>query len=146
MRRTDWNRAIELLRREDYTCVLCRGDAIRWSRERGVKPLLTLLDSGESLREFAAADRVVGKAAAYLYVLLGVRSLYAGVISRPAKETLERFGIELAYETLVDGIRNRTGDGFCPMESAVREIEEPEQALAAIRETLRRLQNSSPKA
>ena len=59
MRRTDWNRAIELLRREDYTCVLCRGDAIRWSRERGVKPLLTLLDSGESLREFAAAYLLV---------------------------------------------------------------------------------------
>ena len=40
--------------------------------------------------------------------------------------------VEKAFSVI---IRNRSGDGFCPMESAVRELNEPEKALAAIKQT-----------
>ncbi|MBQ8696736.1 MAG: DUF1893 domain-containing protein, partial [Clostridia bacterium] len=33
-------KAKELLRADGYTCVLCKGDDIRTSTHRGVKPLL----------------------------------------------------------------------------------------------------------
>ena len=44
-------------------------------------------------RGFAAADRVVGRAAAFLYVLLGAGEIYAGVMSDTAADVLERFGV-----------------------------------------------------
>ena len=39
--------------------------------------------------------------------------------------TLTRSGIEARYGTLVDHIVNRTNTGYCPMEEAVRGIDDP---------------------
>ena len=54
---------------------------------------------------------------------------------------LEQHHIECEYGQLVPAIRNRAGDGFCPMESAVLSIDDPAQALAAIKQTLQSLQD-----
>lgn len=137
----DLQRAQTLLKEGGYTCVLCLGERVHCSRERGVAPLLALLDGGEDCCGFSAADKVVGKAAAMLYCLLGVRRVYAGVISDAAVRVLRRNGIEVYRDRLVEHIRNRAGTGLCPMEEATRSIDEPEAALDAIRATLARLHN-----
>ena len=73
-----------------------------------------------------------GKAAAFLYVLLGVRTVYAPLMSVPARETLRAHGIEAIADAVVLAIRNRTDTGFCPMESAVWDISDPCEAKAAL--------------
>lgn len=128
-----------LLTKTGSTCVLCGNDVILTDNRRGVRPLLDLLEGNTSVTDFVAADKVVGKAAAYLYCLLGIRSLYAEVISAPALEVLKTRNISVEYDTLVPGIRNRTNDGLCPMENAVLHIHNPEDALIAIRNTLKQL-------
>ncbi len=60
---TDLQHAKTLLSDNNYTCVLCKGEKIITSTERGVKQLVELLDGAESLNGFAAADKFVGKAA-----------------------------------------------------------------------------------
>ena len=131
--------ARELLRAQGYTCVFQAEDDLIVERSRGVSPLLTLLESGKKLQDYSAADRVVGKAAAFLYVLLSVDELFAEVISEPAREVLLAHNIPFFAEKTVPAIRNRSGDGFCPMESAVLEIQTPVEALEAIRKTLNAL-------
>lgn len=116
-----------------YTCVIQNGEHVYSSTERGVKPLLTWVNEGKDFSGFAAADKVVGKAAAFLYVLLNVDEMYAKVISVPAIDVLERYGIQVSFDEKVDAIRNRANTGFCPMESAVWEITEPAEALKVIR-------------
>jgi hypothetical protein len=106
---------------------------------RGIRPLLELLENGTDLHGYSAADKVVGKAAAFLYCLLGVKALHAGVISQPALAVLEATGIVVRYSTLVPAIRNRTGDGFCPMETAVWDLSDPALAPDAIRNALQKL-------
>lgn len=133
-------RAKALLTEEGYTCVLVKGEKTVTDRRRGVQPLLSLLDSGEDYHGFSAADKVVGKAAAFLYVLLGIGELHAGVLSRHAAAVLEESGISFSYDTLVGAIRNRTDTGYCPMETAVLEIREPSAAPEAIRKKLREMQ------
>ena len=128
-----------LLHRTGSTCVLCNNDIILTDKRRGVRPLLDLLEGQTDVAGFSAADKVVGKAAAFLYCLLDVKCLYAAVISQPALDVLQQFGIETTYSELVPAIRNRTGDGYCPMESAVWEITDPKDALKAILDTLARL-------
>lgn len=127
------NRALDLLRSGDYTCVVCREDIIYTAKERGVAPLLFWLESGTDLAGFSAADRVVGRGAAFLYCLLGVREVHARVMSHPAAEVLLAHGIRAEAETFVDGIINRKGDGPCPFEAAVMEIHDAREALTAIR-------------
>lgn len=128
--------ARRLLETGSYTCVLCRGDLVLTDTRRGIRPLLDLLEMTDSWNGYSAADKVVGKAAAYLYHLLGVDAVYAQVISQPAADVLQRYGIPLEYSSLVDAIRNRDGTGFCPMETAVWDIDDPTQALAAIKQVL----------
>ena len=122
-----------------YTCVLKSEERLLTSTERGVKPLLDWLDAGMELGDFSAADRVVGNGAAFLYVLLGVKELYAHVLSRSAAETLERYRIRVSYGTLVDGIQNRQKTGSCPIEEAVKGETDPTAALLKIRARLAEL-------
>lgn len=135
----DTQKAASLLKNSGYTCVICSGDAMLSSVKRGVKPLLEWIDDGVSLKGYCAADKVVGKAAAFLYILLGVDEVYAAVMSEPARQTLEHFGISTYAENVVELIENRTKTGYCPMETAVLELSEPSEALAAVRSKLREL-------
>ena len=128
-----------LLAKTDNTCVLCSGEIILTDKRRGVRPLLDLLEGCTNVAGFAAADKVVGKAAAYLYCLLKIKCLYAQVISQPALDVLSKTDIHVEYGQLVPAIQNRTKDGFCPMESAVLNIHSPEEALSAIYNALAQL-------
>ena len=129
----DLEQAREILNAGGYTCVLCRGDAVHTATARGVRPLVDWLNSGLDLAGFSAADKVVGRATAFLYVLLKVRKVHALVMSTPAKNALEENGITALCDREVPGIINRRGDGPCPFEEAVLGIMDPEEALTAIR-------------
>lgn len=123
----------EILKSGEHTLVLFDGKTLLTDTKRGVKPLLDLLDRETDLSGFSAADKVVGKAAAFLYVLLNVREIYADVISTHALSVLEEHQIPVVYGTLTDKIKNRAGTGFCPMETAVLDEDNPENALRKIR-------------
>ena len=131
----------ELLARENLTLVLFNGEEYYTSRERGISPLLNFAESGKSFRGFAAADKIVGKAAAFLYAGMGISALYAEVITREAVKICERNNIAVEYGVLTDNIVNRAGNGICPMEEAVRRASEPENAKSAVRNKLRELRN-----
>ena len=126
-------KARDLLDTGNYTCVVCRGDTVFTTTQRGVAPLLTWLDSKTDLTGFSAADRVVGRGAAFLYCLLGVKEVYAHVMSKPAAEVLRAHSIYVSANRFVEGIVNRQGTGPCPFEAAVMDIRDPEEALIAIR-------------
>lgn len=134
----DLNNAKTLLEQEGYTCVLCLGDRIHTSRHRGVQPLMALLNV--DISGFSAADRVVGKATALLYCLLGIRQLYAKVISDAAIAVLAQHRIPVQWDTRVAHIVNREGTGRCPMELATEHISDPALAPDAIRKMLKQLQ------
>ena len=128
----DTQKALQILDSQQLTCVVCREEIVYTATERGVKPLLQWLDSTD-LAGFCAADRVVGRGAAFLYCLLGVREVYAHIMSRPAAQVLQAHGIAYQAGQLVDGIINRKGTGPCPFEEAVMEIQDAPTALIAIR-------------
>lgn len=134
----DLEKAKKMLENSEYTCVFCNGDPVLTSQKRGVAPLL---GENKSLEGYSAADKVVGKGVAFLYVLLKVKLLYAKIISRSALETLEKYMINVQYETLTNAIRNRNNTGSCPIKTAVQGITEPKIALTAIRNKFRELQN-----
>lgn len=133
----DMETARILLQQGEYTLVLCRDGDIRHTGRRGVGPLLDLLDSGEDFSGFSAADKAIGKGAAFLYVLLGIGRIHTALISEPALEVLESHGVTVSYDLKVDAILNRDKTGFCPVETSVRDISSPDEAEPVIRETYR---------
>lgn len=99
---------------EEYTCAACRAGESFASEEHGIRPLMRWLNEGTDLSGASAADRIVGKAAAFLYVLLGVRTVYAPLMSVPARETLRAHSIEAIADTVVPAIRQPRGHGLLP--------------------------------
>lgn len=140
---TNLLKARDLLESGNYTCVVCREDLVHTTTARGVAPLLHWLDSGVDLTGFSAADRVVGRGAAFLYCLLGVEEVYARVMSHPAAEVLRLHGIRAQADTFVGGIINRKGDGPCPFEAAVMDIHDAQEALEAIRNKRSQMQKGN---
>ena len=135
----DLERARVLLNEGGYTCVLCRGDTFHTATARGVRPLVDWLDSGLDLADFCAADKVVGQVAAFLYLRLGVAAVHGLVMSEPAYDLLCAHGVAVTCDTLVPAIRNRAGDGYCPMERVTLPHTDPFAAEAAIRRRLAEL-------
>ena len=81
----EWRELVDRLRDEDASCVIRNGAETRVFRERGVKDLFRLLETDPAFLAGAlVADKVVGKGAAALMVLGGVRAVHAGVVSTPA--------------------------------------------------------------
>lgn len=136
-------KARDFLQSGNYTCVVCREETVYTTICRGVAPLLNWLDDGTDLAGFSAADRVVGRGAAFLYCLLNVKAVYARVMSRPAAEVLKAYNIETYADTFVDGIINRAGTGPCPFEAAVMDIQDAQDALTAIRSKRMQLQKGN---
>ncbi len=139
----DLEKAKELLQTGAYTCVVCKGSAVCTSSQRGVRPLLSWLDTATDMMGWSAADRVVGKGAAMLYCLLGVRRVYGRIMSVAAVKVFRANGIEASWGTLAECIQNRAKNGMCPIEKACLPYEEPEDALPVIRSTLEKLQKES---
>ena len=137
--RNDTKKARDILVKNGYTCVFCRENEEFHSALRGVKPLIDFLESNTDFNGFSAADKTVGLGAAHLYLLLGVKSVWAKVISQGAKEILEKNGVEVSFEEEVPYIINRRGDGRCPIETAVGGISNSNEALKMIKETLANL-------
>ena len=133
-------KARSLLESGNHTCVVCKEDSIYTTSQRGVAPLLNWLDDGVDLKGYSAADRVVGRGAAFLYCLLGVKEVYAKVMSHPAAQVLRSHHIHASADAFVEGIINRAGTGPCPFEAAVMDIQDAEAALLAIRNTRKKMQ------
>ena len=101
--------------------------------------LLAWLAAGQRLDGFSASDRVIGKAAAMLYIQLGAVAVRGHVMSEAGLAMLQSHHVEAAYDELVPMIRNRANTGMCPIEQSVRDIDDPAQAEAPIRAAVAQL-------
>ena len=131
--KNDTLKAKEILEKGNHTCVIVGNDVCITEDRRGVSPLLDFYEKGMQFTSCCAADKVIGKAAAMLYVLLDISEVYTFVISRKAEEVFRKHSVSYHADCTVDNIINRNKTGFCPMEEAVTDIEKPEEAIGAIR-------------
>ena len=132
-------KAKNLLIEKNCTLVLVNDNQIFESKERGVKPLIEKFKDDNSYEEFSVADKVVGKGAAFIYLLLKIKYIHAFIISKPALKILTENDVFITYDTLVDNIINRNKDGICPIEECVLNENNPKYAYNLIIEKLKNL-------
>lgn len=128
-----------LIANKDATLVAVRGDEIVVCRDRGVKPLLKMVAEGRSLKGFSVADKVVGKAPALLYAVLGPEAVFSPVMSWTGRAVLLAAGIFVSHDVLVSHISNRAKSGQCPMDESVTNIWEPYEAVGVLEERARQM-------
>ena len=138
---------IELAKQElvqgKYSCVLVQdGEVVMTSFEKGVKPLMRFYELRELYKSPVLADKVIGRAAAFLTVLCGITEVYAEVISEEAIKVLDDYQIPVASERVVPYIANRRGDGLCPMEELSKDVKTPLEMYLKIQQWLQKLETN----
>ncbi len=127
----------EILLSEDFTIVVKKDNKIFSSKERGIKPLIHLIDNDITLLNNASiADKVIGKAAALLMAYGKIKDVNTLVISEAAIEVFMRYNIDFHFDKKVKNIINRNGDDICPMERLCLNIDDPFMAYEAISKKL----------
>ena len=116
-----------------HTICLCKGGKYIHSVRRGISPIMGFIESGADLRGYSVADVVVGKAAALLFVKCGITHVFAKTLSEYAKRILELYGVDYEYGLLTERIINRAGTDTCPMEKAVMNTDDPEEAYVILK-------------
>ena len=136
---SDLERAIENL--SGHSIALCKRESVITHDGRGISPMIELIDNKTDLNGYSAADLIVGKAAALLFIKAGIAEVFAQVMSEAAAKELNDRHIPFKYDKLVKRIINRKGDGICPMEQTVEDIEDPEEAFLALKKKLAELKS-----
>lgn len=126
---------INLLHSGGYSCVIRNGTEIRTFTQRGVADLYNLLQHDSTFMNGACvADKVIGKAAATLMILGGVKHIYTDIISQSAFNLFQRTKVEVDFVRVVPYIENRDKSGWCPLEKLTFSAETPEEIFPLIRE------------
>lgn len=134
---TDLDVAKQLLKDGAAIAVVRNGERFV-SDEKMIFRLLQLCGDG-LLKGASVADKIVGKAAALLLIKGGAASVYGEVASESAAEVFSRYPVDFSYGTLTPYIVNRRGNGKCPMELTVEDIDDPDEAFEALKTKAARL-------
>lgn len=89
------------------------------NRIKDIKDILQ--EDKKALKGAIVADKVIGKVAASILTIAGVKEIYADVMSQYAILVLEENGIKYEYKQKVDYIKNKDNTGMCPMENKYKE-------------------------
>ncbi|MGI6348902.1 MAG: DUF1893 domain-containing protein [Eubacteriaceae bacterium] len=129
----------------EYACVVIRDNMISDQMEgKGIVPVLLLFE-GRRLKDAVVVDKIVGKASAMIFALGGVTEVYGEVMSMPALAFLAQAGIKATCGQFVNAIENREGTGTCPMEMAVMDIDNAEEAYPALKAKIAELKEKAEK-
>lgn len=124
----------------NHSLVVGKGEAVMIFDGRGVSDLYRIYtESPDMLKGAAVADKIVGKGAAALMSLGGVRQVYADVISSAALKLLRGNSVEVSFAEEVPGIINRAGTGICPVEKLCRSCATASECLPLITEFLTKM-------
>lgn len=92
-------------------------DIKEYYNKRIIDLVSILKEDKDALKESIIADKVIGKVAASIMAVAGVKAIYADTLSKIAIPVLENANIQYSYGVLVDYIKNNDQTGMCPMEN-----------------------------
>jgi hypothetical protein len=134
---TDLEHAKKILIEGELAFVIVKDKkVITQSTEKGVAPFFFAVDS--DLKGASVADKIVGKAVAFLSVYAGISAVYTPLASQSAVSLLRDREIYIKARKVVPMILNRHKDGQCPIELLVSECRTPHEAYVLLKKEFER--------
>lgn len=113
--------------------IVKNGEIIFECSSSGISGFLEAIEKlNGKLKEASVADTIVGKAIAFLCAYAEVKNVYAVILSKRAKETLEKHKIYHEWEKIVENIMDFEAD-MCPFEKLTAEISNPKEAYKRLK-------------
>lgn len=131
----DLERAKHRLKENDLSLVVVRNRKIIFETEsHGVKGFLEATElQGKELAGSSVADRVVGRAVAFLSAHFQVSAVFAVVMSEEGVRVLEDNSIFYQFEKCVPNILDPRRNDICPFEKLALTFTTPEDAYKKLR-------------
>ena len=118
--------------------IVKNGAVLRTGTRDGIGELIEAVDAlGDAAHGASLADKIVGKAVAMVARTAQFCAVYSPLASQAALDALAIEHIPLKSDRLVPLILNKRNDGPCPMEKLTQPIQDPRQAVTALREFVR---------
>ena len=113
----------EILHDKKAALVVCYSNGeIREYYQNRVKDIKEILkENNKALENAIVADKVIGKVAASLLTVAGVKEIYTDVISELAIPVLEDNQVKYEFKEKVKYIKNNDNTGMCPMENKYKD-------------------------
>lgn len=120
---TNLEKVKNILLEKNASLVVCykNGDIKEYYQDRIKDIKAILMQDKNLLKDAIIADKVIGKVAASILTVAGVKEIYADVISKFAIPVLEENGIKYEYNKKVEYIKNKDNTGMCPMENKYKD-------------------------
>jgi len=112
---------IDFLKQGGSLLIVKNGEIIFKSNKDNLRPLLECIEKfKDKMVGTIAFDKLLGNAAALLFVYAKVREVYALKGSKAGVNTLERNNINYLIEKIIPCVLNNQANGLCPMEELSR--------------------------
>ena len=116
---------------DDTTCVIYKDGIIFEHTGGSIAPVADAWFCGD-LEDAVVVDKVIGKASAMFMADGNAAYVHGKLISEPAQRIMEINDMSYSYDENTPKIINRTGDGLCPMESAVMDTDNLQDGIARV--------------
>lgn len=124
---------LEKLDQGKYSCIVMKNSELRTFSQVGVKDLYQMVNEKDEFAQGAVlVDKIVGKGAASLIVLAGIKEVITHKISVDGLAVLKAANISVYYEEEIEMIYNKRGDDICPVEKLVKDCQTAEEAFPLI--------------
>ena len=133
--RTDLDIASKRLNQKSLSLVVVKNGKVLFETEsHGLNDLVEAINQLQSnMKESSVADRIVGRAAALLFVYSGVSAIFAATISDGGMEILDNSSVFHEFEKRVPRILNFKKTDVCPFEKLVAKLSSPEEAYERLK-------------
>ena len=132
------NLARETLVETDCSVVIVKNrNVLTKKKGDGIKPILEAIEElREVVNNSVIGDRILGKASALLCRYAEVKGVYSPQATKTAIAVLIIAGIPSQIDELIPYIKNRNGDGLCPFEKMLSDVDSPEEAYNILKEKI----------
>jgi len=132
---TDLNLAKNRLIQKDLSLVIVKDAKVLFETEsHGIGDLLKAINQIQNqMKGSSVADRIVGRAAALLFIFSGVQAVFAVTASDGGIEVLKKNSVFCEYESRVTNVLNLKRTDVCPFEKLVAKLSSPEKAYEALK-------------
>lgn len=100
-----------------------KGEIKEYYNKRVIDIVNIIKEDKNALFGAMVADKIIGKTAASLLAISGVKEIYAGKLSKLAIPVLEKYNVKYSYGEIIDYVINNDKTGMCPMENKFKDEE-----------------------
>ncbi len=135
-----FDKAVNMVKNQEESCLVLKDNKIISNKKGiGLEPLLELLDNEpETIKDATVVGKKIGKAAAFVLIKAGARTVYGEIMAEDALKLLNDNHIPATYKKLVKKILDKEGVDICPIEKAIEGINNIDEAIKIIRKNIKK--------